>query len=55
MTSPLNAQLARVLIDPRLRTAQDHHRAPRTRTYSMPIVREIPRPAERDAPARTGW
>jgi hypothetical protein len=53
MTSQINAQLARVVIDERLRAAQRHrHRL--VRTYSLPVVREIPRPVAQDALAWAG-
>jgi hypothetical protein len=55
MTSQLNAQLARVIIDARLRTAQDQRRPPRTHTYSMPVVREIPRPVGAEAFDTSVW
>ena len=48
----MHTKLAPVLIDARPRTAQ-HHRSRRVHTYSVPVVREIPQPAERDALART--
>jgi hypothetical protein len=54
MTSEPNTLLAPVLIDARLRTAQNH-RSRRAHTYSMPVVREIPRPVASDAVASSGW
>jgi hypothetical protein len=53
MTSQINAHLPLVLIDERLRTAH-HHRSGRRHSYSVPIVREIPRPVSPDPLGNTG-
>jgi hypothetical protein len=47
MTSPINTQLAPVLVDDRLRRTQPH-RSRRRHTYSMPIFRAIAPPVEPD-------
>ena len=54
MISQLNAQLARILMEDRLRSAHEHRDTP-VRTFAMPIVREIPTPVGPDALGRSTW
>ena len=52
MISQLTPYLARAVTDDGLQTAQEQRSRP-AHTYSVPVVREIPRPTERDELART--
>jgi hypothetical protein len=54
MISQLTPYLARVVIEERERSAQ-YERTRRRRSYAMPVVREIPRPASRDVAGTSGW
>lgn len=48
MTSRINAELAPVAIEERLRAVREHR-------YTLPIVREIPRPVGRESLDRSIW
>jgi hypothetical protein len=54
MTTQLSALLIPVVIDERLRSAQNR-RSARVHIYAMPLVREIPRPVGPDALDTSCW